>query len=138
LCDETQLNIELVPGIRCPRLPCLHDGGRVFGCPPQAERGGGRGSPDGLEDEGGNDTELAAAGTSKRPEQVGLAGLVAPDHLPVGEDDLGGDEVITGQSVGSAQEAEAAPEDVTGDPHRPPSTRGQDATAGFQRVVDVT
>src|SRR5690606_42129251 len=56
----------------------------------------------------GDDSELSAARTTERPEQLRLVRIVAVHHAAVGQYDLCSDQAIAGQSVLSSEQADAA------------------------------
>jgi hypothetical protein len=81
--------------------------------------------------------ELAAAGAAQRPEQVLVAVRVAVDDAAVGEHRARGDELVGGEAVRAAEDAEAAAEGQSGDAHGWPAAPGDRAIVGGERVVDV-
>ncbi len=78
--------------------------------------------------EAGDDAEVAAA-AAQRPEQVGVLGLAGGDGPPVGEDDVGREQVVAGEPVLPAQPADAAAEREAGD-----AGVGDDPARGRQPV----
>jgi hypothetical protein len=80
---------------------------------------------------------LAATRSPQPPEQVLEAVLAAVDDPPVGEHRAHGDELVGGQAVRAAEDAEAAAQGQAGDPDPWPATRSDRAIVGSERVVDV-
>ena len=83
------------------------------------------------------DAELAAAGAAQRPEQVAVPAFVAVDDAAVGEDDLRRGELVAGEPVAAAEDAEAAAEHEPGDPDGRAAAGGDRDAVRLQRVVDV-
>ncbi len=69
----------------------------------------------GSEAEFGDDAELTSPGAAQPPDQVGLPCVIAVDDAAVGEQDLRADELIAGQPVSPAEEADAPAEGEPGD-----------------------
>jgi hypothetical protein len=61
------------------------------------------------ERERGDDAEIAAA-AAQRPEQVAVRGRAGRDERPVGEHDVGFEQVVDGQAETPGQVADAAAE----------------------------
>jgi hypothetical protein len=61
-----------------------------------------------------------------------VAVLVAVDDAPVGEHRARGDDLVRGEAVGAAEDAEAAAERQAGDPDSWPAARGYRAIAGSE------
>ena len=78
---------------------------------------GGRRGGDGGQLEGGDHSEAAGACAPQRPEQVWFPVVVALDDAPVGQDDLGAEQLVRGGAVGPPQGPEPAAEGEPGDPH---------------------
>jgi hypothetical protein len=66
-----------------------------------------------------------------------VAVLVAVDEAPVGEHGARGDELVGGEAVRAAEDAEAAAEGQAGDADGWPAARGHREIVGSERVVDV-
>jgi hypothetical protein len=119
-----------------PRLPgadhCIADGPG----PHQVETRGVRGR-DRPQHQLRHRRKLAATRSPQPPEQVLEAVLVAVDDPPVGEHRAHGDELVGGQAVRAAEDAEAAAQGQAGDPDPWPATRSDRAIVGSERVVDV-
>src|SRR3712207_3765735 len=64
--------------------------------------------------ERGDDAEVAPA-AAESPEEIGVLLRVHPDELPVGGDDVCGDEVVARQAVLAREPAETATEGQAGD-----------------------
>ena len=88
------------------------------------------------EGEGGDDAEVAAA-TAQRPEQVPVRALAGGDERAVGEDHVGGEQVVDRQPEPPGQVADASPEGQPADAgggDEPGRRRHPEADGG---VVDV-
>ena len=66
-----------------------------------------------------------------------MPAFVAVDDAAVGEDDLRGGELVAGEPVPAAEDAEAAAEDEPGDPDGRSAAGGDRDAVRLQRVVDV-
>lgn len=135
--DDREVDGELVRGVRCPRLPCGHDlfDGDVG--PPRLHACGQR-LRDGGELQRGDDSELSAARTAERPEQLRLVRIVAVHHAAVGQYDLCSDQAIAGQSVLSSEQADAAAEREAGDADGRSAPGRQCPAVRVQRGVDLS
>lgn len=96
----------------------------------------GRRHRDGAEAEGRDNSEVAAAGTSQRPEQVLIVIPVALDYVTVREDDLRAKQMVTGEAVLPAEYPEPAAECETGDPDRVTGAGRESKAVHLQRVVE--
>ena len=126
---------ELVRRVGRPPLPGLDHGDGVALLPLQVQGRGGRCRNRPQRER--HDAELAAAGAAQRPEQVAVPAFVAVDDAAVGEDDLRGGELVAGEPVPAAEDAEAAAEDEPGDPDGRAAAGGDRDAVRLQRVVDV-
>ena len=90
----------------------------------------------GLEEEAGDDAEVAAA-AAQAPEQVGMVGRAGRHQSTVGEDDVGLEEVVDGQAVLTRQVPDAATEGESGDAGGRDDAEGYGETVGMSGVVDV-
>jgi hypothetical protein len=80
--------------------------------------------------ERGDDAEVAAT-TTQTPEQVRVLLLVGGQELPIGGDDVGGKQVVTGQAVLAQEPPEATTQRQTGHPG------GTDEAAGCRQIEDL-
>ena len=62
-----------------------------------------------------DDGAEVAAAAAQRPEQLGVLVAGGADQLPVGGDELDGEEAVAGEAVAAAEPAEAAAERVADD-----------------------
>ena len=68
--------------------------------------------------EGRDDPEVPAT-AADGPEEVLVLGFTGPHQLAIGRHDICGQQVVTGQSIGSVEPAKSAPHGEAGDPgHR--------------------
>jgi hypothetical protein len=86
--------------------------------------------------EGGDDAEVAAA-AAQRPEQVRVLVGAGADLAPVGEDDVGGDEVVDRHPVAPALVRDAAAERQAGHPGLGHDPAGGGEAEGGGDAVDV-
>ncbi len=93
-----------------------------------------RGSAHRAELQARHDAEAPAAGAPQRPEQVAVGDL---EHPPVGQHDLGAEELVAGQPVRAPEDPQAAAERQPGDPHGRPAAAGDRQAVRVERVVDV-
>ncbi len=112
-----QAGREFIGRSRRPGLPGLDHLGRVDVWPNQVETGGGR-RRHSAEGQRRDHAEVAATCAAQRPEQLGLAVVVAVDNPPVGQNHLRADQMITGQPVNAAEDSESAAKRQAGDPDR--------------------
>ena len=89
------------------------------------------------EGEARDDPEVAAAATAAGPVEVAVVLRVGDEDLPVGGDDLDGDEVVGGEPPGARGEPEAAAERVAADPDAGAGAGGDREPVRAERVVDV-
>ncbi len=120
--SHQQAGGEFVGRIGGPSLPGLDDRGCVRVWPDQVQRRRGR-RRDRPEDQQRHDSELTAASAAQRPEQVVVLVLVALHDATVRQDHLRADELVAGEPVLAAQDAEPATERQSRDPDGRPATR---------------
>src|SRR5687768_8386007 len=99
---------------RRPALPCVEHLRRVI---PRPGHRAENDLTDGVhaKGEGGSDAEIAATTAAQRPEELGVRLRAGAEGLPLGVDQLDGEEVVAGEPILAREKADAAAEGQAGD-----------------------
>ena len=133
---DQQARCQLVRRIRRPRLPCLDHRGRGGVRPDQVEPGRER-RRDGIDDQGRDHAEGATTGAPECPEQVRVMALVALEDATIRQNHARPTQLVAGQSVSAAEDAQSAAEGQSGDPDRRATARGNGQTMPVEGVVEL-